>query len=172
MTTTQAMVESLTAEVRVLMVGNRQITQSVVKQLDRTPIGSLEPMGRINLPTESHLVIGRHIPDGTLRVSSYHELPTDSSRLLPYIFRDDLEGDIHVVEGYPSFKIDGRRFQVEKEAWVECTCSGPVASGSWHYSNLDEIRRLIQAEIQLYEDNIALRKQCEALPLIVLAGLR
>ena len=42
---TTATVQTLTAEVRVLMVGNRQITLSVVKQLDRVRYEELEPTG-------------------------------------------------------------------------------------------------------------------------------
>ena len=49
MTTTNgsstATVETLTAEVRVLMVGNRQITLSVAKQLDEVPIAEIEVFG-------------------------------------------------------------------------------------------------------------------------------
>ena len=52
MSTDTATVETLTAEVRVLMVGNRQITLSVAKQLDRMdpyeyPTDAFEPFGRV-----------------------------------------------------------------------------------------------------------------------------
>ena len=46
---TTATVETLTAEVRVLMVGNRQITLSVAKQLDEVPIAEIEVFGRVCL---------------------------------------------------------------------------------------------------------------------------
>lgn len=46
---TTATVETLTAEVRVLMVGNRQVTQSVAKQLDVVSIFQIEAWGRIAL---------------------------------------------------------------------------------------------------------------------------
>lgn len=42
-----ATVETLTAEVRTLMVGNRQITLSVYRQLDREPYELIEPFGRV-----------------------------------------------------------------------------------------------------------------------------
>lgn len=45
---TTATVETLTAEVRVLQVGNRQVTLSVVNQLDRVRYSELEPMGRVH----------------------------------------------------------------------------------------------------------------------------
>ncbi len=46
--TKTATVEVLTAEVRVLMVGSRQITLSVFRQLDIVPYDSCIPMGRVN----------------------------------------------------------------------------------------------------------------------------
>ena len=47
MTTTAARVEVLTAEVRVLMVGSRQVTLSVFRQLDRVDSALIEPFGRV-----------------------------------------------------------------------------------------------------------------------------
>ncbi len=47
MTTTTARVEVLTAEVRVLVVGSRQITLSVFRQLDRVDSALIEPFGRV-----------------------------------------------------------------------------------------------------------------------------
>lgn len=43
-----ATVEVLTAEVRVLMVGSRQVTLSVYNQLDHVPSGGIEPFGRVH----------------------------------------------------------------------------------------------------------------------------
>ena len=47
MTTTAARVEVLTAEVRVLMVGSRQVTLSVYGQLDYAKPDQIEPFGRV-----------------------------------------------------------------------------------------------------------------------------
>lgn len=58
MSTDTATVETLTAEVRVLMVGNRQITQSVAKQLDTVKLSGIEPFGRVRIAGEE-MVIGR-----------------------------------------------------------------------------------------------------------------
>lgn len=44
-----ASVQTLTAEVRVLMVGSRQVTLSVAKQLDVVELGDLKPFGRVRL---------------------------------------------------------------------------------------------------------------------------
>lgn len=43
-----ATVETLTAEVRVLMIGSRQVTLSVYKQLDVVPLHTMTPFGRVN----------------------------------------------------------------------------------------------------------------------------
>jgi hypothetical protein len=52
-----ATVETLTAEVRVLMVGNRQITLSVFRQLDPVRHDQIEPFGRVRSSDKlSHLV--------------------------------------------------------------------------------------------------------------------
>jgi hypothetical protein len=47
MTATTARVDVLTAEVRVLMVGSRQVTLSVFRQLDRAGSALIEPFGRV-----------------------------------------------------------------------------------------------------------------------------
>ena len=49
MTTTTARVEVLTAEVRVLMVGSRQVTLSVYSQLDRVALHAMTPFGRVSV---------------------------------------------------------------------------------------------------------------------------
>lgn len=58
-----ATVETLTAEVRVLMVGSRQITLSVYAQLDSVDFDEIEPFGRVR-PRDSRLdyiyLVGRH----------------------------------------------------------------------------------------------------------------
>lgn len=65
-----ATVEVLTAEVRTLVVGNRQVTMSIYKQLDHVPWREIEPFGRVNAPTlgvgAEVSVVGRHIPSGAL----------------------------------------------------------------------------------------------------------
>ena len=48
MTTTTARVDVLTAEVRVLMVGSRQVTLSVYRQLDHAETADMTPFGRVN----------------------------------------------------------------------------------------------------------------------------
>lgn len=68
---TTATVETLTAEVRVLMVGNRQVTLSVYRQLDHVKVTRIEPFGRVNAADRDKLgdeinVVGRDTRDGVL----------------------------------------------------------------------------------------------------------
>ena len=70
---TTATVEVLMAEVRVLMVGSRQVTLSVAKQLDRCFLEQMTPMGRVRIG-DTVSVIGKHAKDGTLRVATLHKL--------------------------------------------------------------------------------------------------
>jgi hypothetical protein len=72
-----ATVEVLAAEVRVLMVGSRQVTMSVYNQLDEVIPYLIEPFGRVAPKDAGYgwiYVVGRHRADGTL-VSS--RIPVD-----------------------------------------------------------------------------------------------
>jgi hypothetical protein len=69
--TSAAAIRTLTAEVRVLMVGPRQITLAAFGQLDYAEPGQLELFGRVNPgPDEAQLgymyLIGRHRETGAL----------------------------------------------------------------------------------------------------------
>jgi hypothetical protein len=59
-----ATVEVLTAEVRVLMVGSRQITLSVYRQLDTVPCRALTPFGRVHAEKQA----GDPAVDGQIEV--------------------------------------------------------------------------------------------------------
>ena len=64
-----AHIESLTAQVRVLMVGNRQITLSVAKQLDWVPLDQLTVFGRVRLSNDVQEQVIGATQDGTLALS-------------------------------------------------------------------------------------------------------
>lgn len=82
---TTATVETLTAEVRVLAVGNRQITLSVAKQLDFVELHDLTVFGRVKLGSSApdDLVIGSDLT-GNLALARYrtHQKPHDWSAFL------------------------------------------------------------------------------------------
>jgi hypothetical protein len=71
--TTTATVQTLTAEVRVLKVGSRQITQSVYWQLDPVEFDEIEPFGRVrtsNCSGNRIRMVGAHRETGELVRSS------------------------------------------------------------------------------------------------------
>lgn len=93
---TTATVETLTAEVRVLVVGNRQITLSVAKQLDEVPLWDMLPFGRVSVGKTHGVwgrVIGRHKRTGALVLAPYMlhksehggDAPHAAARELPLI---------------------------------------------------------------------------------------
>ena len=80
MSTSTATVEVLTAEVRVLMVGARQVTLSVAKQLDVVPLWELGIYGRVKISDRGRgrvrpLVIGLHHSTGALALAEYSDCP-------------------------------------------------------------------------------------------------
>lgn len=74
MSTATATVDVLTAEVRVLMVGSRQVTVSVAKQLDEVPLVELTIFGRVNIERggADRWVIGAD-KRGNLSIAQYTE---------------------------------------------------------------------------------------------------
>lgn len=79
---TSAQVEVLTAEVRALMVGKRQVTLSVYRQLDLVPSDQCNPFGRVRDSQDVHYLasqprvyaVGQHCSTGAL-VRSYRTRP-------------------------------------------------------------------------------------------------
>lgn len=70
----EAIVKTLTAEVRCLMVGNRQVTLSVYRQLDVVDADAIEPFGRVSdsrnaVHASTVYVVGRKTVDGMLAKS-------------------------------------------------------------------------------------------------------
>lgn len=106
MSVTTAEVQTLTAEVRVLMVGNRQVTLSVARQLDEFHLGiepaeHFEPFGRVRtglktLQLDSNLWrdtmitpqwewVGRHAQSGDLvrlALGSMRDVPEEEIPLV------------------------------------------------------------------------------------------
>jgi hypothetical protein len=139
-------VEVLTAEVRVLMVGSRQVTLSVFRQLDLIPPEALEPFGRVNDKSSgTWLAVGR-TAGGVLARASY-----------------SFARDLTPLEGYELVRIKnaagaGYRYPRDRDrigfVYSESSQATAVA---------------VEAENQRWA--IA-RGPYDSLPLIVLAGLR
>jgi hypothetical protein len=176
--TDTATVETLTAEVRVLMVGNRQITLSVARQLDTVKLFEMEPFGRVRLDKDrENYVIGRSKETGTLVLAKYQPRTT-----APFIC--ELDGKITVCRGLAPLADHGdrvynltfrrRAIMVDYDTVNHCEfddhwnrnnkgCEG------WLTNGLDD---QIQAQIDESDECNAPHEAAAALPLIVLAGLR
>jgi hypothetical protein len=163
-----ATVETLTAEVRVLMVGTRQVTLSVYGQLDFVEIDAMEPFGRVR-PRDAQLdyiyLIGRHLESGSLVRAAEPGGEESIKRELVWseyerAIRNATDQAREHKRRADEFTKHGVRAEDARIEWAE----GEKALAEAH-----RIRRE-------YEMNAApLREQAAELgnlPLIVLAGLR
>lgn len=171
MSTNTATIETLTAEVRVLMVGKRQITKSVVKQLDRVAFDDITPFGRVRLDDDDDSVEVVGALDGQLVVAHVQKPPArqEAGSADWHHWMEDRHHSPTWV------KLDeGCRLE-----WLvnpnKRVCIG---TKDWHYWKCDppslERRALAAARAAIAEHEAALIpfRAAEALPLIVLAGLR
>lgn len=179
MTSHEATVSTLTAEVRVLMVGNRQITQSVAKQLDVVPIGQLEAFGRVSIKIDGGggpWVIGKHNDTGALALS---EARIGMSRT-PYVeLTSEKPGDLPIVcnriprRGVAYLRFGDTRFYLE--TFQRCPGNHPLGGEScgWDANGrLAEIERQVLEYPEKYKRRESQVEHARSLPLIVLAGLR
>lgn len=193
MSETIASVNVLTAEVRTLMVGRRQVTLSVYRQLDEVPDSEIEPFGRVRDSKDDEdliCIVGIHAGSGSLvRASrprqgasielhisgprwSYH-----SSRLPGVTRVDVLQRDNFTVYARLG---DSASPAPPREEMVLGGHAKPYGSSRdyeepwWFVSRDAEAQVLAGAEVQVAAART--RKDAavawEALPLIVLAGLR
>lgn len=177
-----ATVETLTAEVRVLMVGNRQMTMSVAKQLDWCDLEELQPFGRVHINRDQvdTLVIGRHQSSGALRIARCYP---SRDRWTPMVDPEDLSGKVTVCNSVLTGP-DYFRFQfgtgnvsilINKKATEKCEIEdhGPrPTQGECGYWYPNDQQENIVAVIERCNARFSLHKQARELPLIVLAGLK
>jgi hypothetical protein len=157
--TATATVEVLTAEVRVLMVGSRQVTQSVFRQLDEIEPGFyIEPFGRVSFPDKSDRggvwVVGTDWHGNLCR--AYRVRP----HLSRYLYYEELEKDSDAHEDIELFA---------QRAWAAA-----LDNGEDHHLAANKARRARCAELAhdlMVREGDSYR-EWKALPLIVLAGLR
>lgn len=183
-TASEAVVTTLTAEVRTLVVGTRQVTLSVAKQLDIVPLVDLTVMGRVHL-SDDRYVIGA-APDGTLALARYQKRWYPSPR---WITADDLTGKATVCQrltpdtrdDYYRLAIDGWDFRLTRDATEQCTIPGHERSRNpvqechgWTAPSevMAQIRTAVKAIVRAELVEAASHKAAAAAPLIVLAGLK
>jgi hypothetical protein len=133
--TESASVDVLTAEVRVLQVGNRQITRSIYRQLDAATFERFEPFGRVrnnerDIRDGALQLVGRDTTTGAL--VRYDAYPPDwSPQEGPLEFGHWLLHTKQSARQQVADGPDGRRvvWTRNRDGWDSC----PGPSG-WHVS--------------------------------------
>ena len=155
MSTSTAHVDVLTAEVRALMVGSRQVTLSVYRQLDRVLPADIEPFGRVR-DRDTHppdvAVVGRHIGTGALVASSAMPIPGE---------------DIPMIVEWRPWRLALRSASPSDELVDYDGRQVLLAVNVWDRPDRPTIRWLAEQF-----DNGRAAARWPTLPLIVLAGLR
>lgn len=192
---TAATVDVLTAEVRALMIGSRQVTLSVFRQLDCTDWRKVIPFGRVNanknLPPDTIEVVGADRETGAL-VASALTLPKRETFIAPTLPCSAEEPDTWTpsdefrwrwedAEGIWVVSADGRYALPDEREGPSFTVQAERPSSRWSPAMSGRVRiwadpELIQADFR--ESTAETRAErvawadWNALPLIVLAGLR
>lgn len=149
----EATVGVLTAEVKTLLIGSRQVTLSVWYQLDEVPDDEIIPFGRVSPPKNTDPVIwivGKHKGDGTL---------VRSSRPLSKMGMDDVLRS----QGWTRFG-----------STRDDPMSPPRDKGIFRYTMADIQKRIAEDEEKYktaIEELEGKSAEWQALDLIVLAGL-
>jgi hypothetical protein len=169
----EARVEVLRAEVRVLMVGSRQVTLSVARQLDAVEPRQIKPFGRVRIdkdPTDQAIqrieVVGS--ADGGLARSA-------TSRQLFRCSRKHMGSEQQCAEYKRLRQADDAERQAQEARARQAGVTPPTPlPGSLPNSSSASRALYEHAEHDWwgYTDGEALYKAWEKLPLIVLAGLK
>jgi hypothetical protein len=169
-----ASVEVLTAEVRALMVGSRQITLSVYRQLDRIKPEHCEPFGRVQdrndkLGDDAVAVVGRHQASGALirsdvRHVTHRVFPVANESYLHWTKHQRVQYGCYLVAQEGDYKISWR----PEGRWYRCSCDRDVEDerSNWQPAADAQLDRLFDSTTN------AIYFKWSDLPLIVLAGLR
>ena len=165
---TTATVETLTAEVRVLMVGTRQVTLSIFGQLDDVAIDKIEPFGRVS-PKDADpsytYAVGRHTDTGELVRCQV----LTSRSIMEKILHEEktaIENLRQNAETYHS--LSGRKH-------AEGRVDGYSGSRMWEAKAQEAEGEADERQVKM--EALAVQMEIDAvrwenLPLIVLAGLR
>ncbi|MCB8910211.1 hypothetical protein KUG88_08715 [Rhodococcus rhodochrous] len=187
-------IETLTAEVRAVMIGKRQITLSVYRQLDTIPWEDIEPFGRVRDKQDDRpgiYAVGRHRDTGVLSRASIHRdswVEEAPGHFVHWVYHDQ-NGSRH--PGHRSYEMGGSHGRTLRwgagigdvandgcSAWrrldVHRTNRDKIRSGE--YCNLPELlaesRKIARGRIAELVPHELEYQEAKKLPLIVLAGLR
>lgn len=179
MTTTAARVDVLTAEIRVLMVGSRQVTLSVYGQLDQVKPAEIDPFGRVaprDADPDYVYVVGASARDadrGTLVRSRRESMSALIKRADGLRDRADMIGERPDLKHERSELVERADYHDRPEHWKRANAItdrlGQLDVWLRHETRTaEELIAESGATIDAAED----AAQWAALPLIVLAGLR
>lgn len=175
MSTQTATVETLTAEVRVLMVGSRQVTLSVYRQLDRHPSDQVRPFGRVSDKQDESrygcrnvFVVGCDVTTGVLVRSEHFVVDPKPQRYKELIDRRDIKSGRSYTNQRNSVQPFSAERRKEERRQVHSR-RVQHGSGVWVWAeSMDEYKERVSA----WEEAVSKYKEWTSLPLIVLAGLR
>lgn len=166
-----ATVEVLTAEVKALMVGSRQVTLSVFRQLDWMTIEEIKIFGRVNdekelrhLPRDTLCVVGADKHGNLCRAYAFRP----EERLIATVEKDSTVTRYAEIKGRNySHVYNGKRFPVmisdEREYSVSYKFTEEL---------MDKIRTELDKQAAECLEAMALYNWVKNAPLIVLAGLK
>lgn len=188
---TTAKVETLTAQVRVLMVGNRQITLSVARQLDHVDsLRAEQIMGRVRIGKDRGLSIIGQNDSGDLvicpgiprpRINDFFECPDDwkvcrhwNHRKPVRVFSGENSDETCVLyfppyegQGIDEGHISGHISECKKTSVGKSPCQGKIA-----FLDMENLKREEEAALADYRAALSNYETAAAAPLIVLAGLK
>jgi hypothetical protein len=180
MATATAQVEVLTAEVRVLMVGSRQVTLSVYRQLDPVHTFAIDPFGRVS-DEKSEKLDWPHDPWYRADVYVVGVDQEDGALVRSRMYVAETPDDVHETIRSLSRQIHENE-QAHEQKLREVAQAHDEMAGHFYRREVDSIerdrlqlvQRLAQAQRALTpaRANLELAHRWQALPLIVLAGLR
>lgn len=152
-----ATVETLTAEVRVLMVGSRQVTLSVAKQLDRVRYEDIEPLGRVKVDRRDDVfvgsdeqpinIVGRHRETGVLCIAFAPKVtwPSSTQEFWHWAFHGLVQRRLTPGQKITVAEVNGRQLywyvprSNRSELEPECECEAPkYVVYEPHYPDTDD----------------------------------
>lgn len=166
----EAMVEVLTAEVRVLQVGRRQVTLSVVRQLDWADPADVEPFGRVrtgdNLPGRPRVIDSM----GSSRVKQPGAVEVVGSAAGVLVRSVAWRAGLTCTSGGSACP-EARAISAELDRFkVRGQPPSPMTPG--YQRALDRYMAHVGHDWTRYDPDQQTYEMWEALPLIVLAGLK
>jgi hypothetical protein len=167
----EATVEVLTAEVRVLQVGRRQVTLSVVRQLDWADPADVEPFGRVrtgdNLPGRPRAIDGM----GSSRVKQPGAVEVVGSASGVLVRSVSWRSVLTCTSGGASACPQVRALLAELDRF-KVRGQAPARTTPGYQQALDRYMAHQVHDWTRYDPDQQTYETWEALPLIVLAGLK